>query len=143
MKRVLLIVAALCAMSVGAFAQCATMPCVVASVSLTKQTHGIPPTILLTPTTDGTFRITALLSTSKGNGGFDQGLWEVFVRWEDRIRERNSVLGGQAPDHDNDAYATIVVHDIAGKPLEYRTSIAGGVADGSQYDLFIVVEQLQ
>lgn len=141
MKKVLLIVAALCAMSVAAFAQCATMPCVVATTSLTNQREGIAPTILYTPTAEGTFRINVYISAT--GGGTGQSQWDIFVRWKDRIGERHAGL--PASNNISDApFGTFVVHDLAGQPLEYRTSAYPERGQAPRaYDLYIVVEQLQ
>ena len=143
MNRVLLIFAALCAMTVGAFAQCSSFPCVVATTSVTKQTHGIERTTVFTPTTDGMFRITAYLTVTKAvpNDG-SAGEWFVSFRWNDGLRENAWITGtGSAGTNAGNA-STIVAHSIAGVPIEYRTSILG-LIDGMKYDLFIVVEQLQ
>jgi len=141
MKKVLLIVAALCAMSGAAFAQCATMPCVVATTSLTNQREGIAPTILYTPATEGTFRINMYMSTTAGPR--NAGQWEVFFRWTDNIAMRKINMGAQNGST-SVPFGTIVVHDLAGQPLVYRTvAVDGRDIVSKRYDLYIVVEQLQ
>jgi hypothetical protein len=142
MKKVVIALAAFCLMSVSAFSQCATFPCVVASTSLPNQTQAITPTILFTPTVEGTFRVTAYLST--GGGTSTGNDWGVFLRWVDGQQARSQYVA--VPDHSqNSPYATFVVHDLAGQPLEYRTGIFGGRNAGTpkKYDLYLVVEQLQ
>jgi hypothetical protein len=142
MKRLLLLIV-VSTFSMGAFAQCAAFPCVVAATSLTNQTQAIPPTTLLTPTTEGTFRINVYLTTGDGtNGGLH---WDVFLRWVDGIRARNTDLSALT-DQTNVPFGTIVVHNVAGQPLEYRTAVGAGTPhEGAsrRYDLFLVVEQLQ
>src|SRR5450432_477753 len=118
MKKVLLFVAAMCAMSIGAFAQCPTFPCVVASASLPNQREGIPPTVLYTPTAEGTFRINVYMSATKGPG--NGGQWEIFLRWTDNIAMRHENLGARNTGT-SVPFGTIVVHDLAGVPLVYRT----------------------
>jgi hypothetical protein len=143
MKKLLLIVATLCAASVGVFAQCASFPCVVATTSLTHQTQAIPPTTLLTPTAEGTFRINVYLTTNDGTNGAQH--WDVFLRWVDGIRARNIDLSAPT-DKTNVPFGTIVVHNVAGQPLEYRTGVGAGTGRegaSTRYDLYIVVEQLQ
>jgi len=141
MKRVLLILAIWSAMSVVALAQCAAMPCVVATTSLTKQTHGIPPTTFFTPATDGMFRISAYLGTTKAATN-NAGGWLLVFRWNDGVRDRNTGTAA-ASASSNAGNATIVVYAVGGQPLEYRTLIVGGTAEGMKYDLHIVVEQLE
>ena len=99
------------------------MPCVVltdAPDSLTnRKQNGIAPTILYTPTAEGTFRINVYISAT--GGGTGQSQWDIFVRWKDRIGERHAGL--PASNNISDApFGTFVVHDLAGQPLEYRTS---------------------
>ena len=142
MKKVLLIIAALCVLSAGAFAQCASFPCVVATTTLTKQAHGIPPTGLLTPTGDGTFRISAYLTTSKPTSA-DAGEWQLYFRWNDGLRANHWVIATASSPGTNAGNGTVVVHAIAGQPVEYRTAIVAGTTGGMKYDLYIVLEQLQ
>ena len=142
MKKVMIVLAAFCLMSIGAFAQCAAFPCVVASTSLPDQTQALTPTTLFTPTAEGTFRVTAYLSTGAGTSSGNN--WAVFLRWIDGQRARSQYVA--VPAHgQNSPYATLVVHDLAGQPLEFRTAILGGRNPGTPrtYDLYLVVEQLQ
>jgi len=142
MKKILIVLAALCLMSVGAFAQCAAFPCVVASTSLPNQTTAITPTTLFTPTADGTFRVTAYLSTGAGTSTGNN--WAVYLHWVDGQLARSQYVA--VPAHSqNSPYATLVVHDLAGQPLEFRTAIFGGRNAGTPktYELYLVVEQLQ
>ncbi len=139
MKRILLIITAMAAMSIGAFAQCATFPCVVATTTLTHQTHAISPTVLYTPTAEGTFRVNLYMSAT--NAGTDQGLWELVLRWTDSVGEKHALFG---TPHMGDSTATFPVHAVAGQPLEYRTFATPSRSQVARsYDLYIVVEQLQ
>lgn len=142
MKKIVIVLAVLCLMSVGAFAQCAILPCVVAATSIVKQTHGIAPTTVFTPTADGTFRVSAYLTTSKPTNP-DAGDWELYFRWNDGLRANRWVENTASNPGSNAGVGTIVVHAIAGQPLEYRTQIVAGTAEGMKYSLYIVVEQLQ
>lgn len=139
MKRVLLIAAAWCAMSIGSYAQCAAFPCVVATTSLTNQKHGIAPTVLYTPSTDGIFRLNAYLSASNSNAGL--GIWELALIWRDRMGEKHTLLGAPPTFQ---AQGTFPMHAVAGQPLEFRTFATGNRSLAARsYDVFIVVEQLQ
>jgi hypothetical protein len=142
MKRVLLIVAALCAMSIGLFAQCATYPCVVSTTTLTKQTHAIALTTLYTPAVEGTFRISAYLTTSKPTSA-GAGEWEGHFLWNDGLRASHWGLGTATIPGTSAGVGSIIVHAIADRPIEYRTEIVQGTIAGQRYDLYIVVEQLQ
>jgi hypothetical protein len=149
MKRILLMIAAIPTMSVGAFAQCASFPCVVATASVTNNTTGIDPTTLYTPPAEGTFRVSVYMSTT-GGGGNSPAQWFTFVRWVDRLSARNAHVG-VLPNSTSSSVGTtgvvggsIVVHDMAGQPLEYRVGAGGFRYQLSHaYDLYIVVEQLQ
>jgi hypothetical protein len=140
MKKLLLLAAVVSTMmSIGAFAQCATFPCVVATTTLVHQTHAISPTVVYTPTAEGTFRISVY--TSATNGGTGQGQWDIVFRWVDRLGGKNSGLGAFRQIANS---ANIVVHDMAGQPLEYRTFASPERSQAPRaYDLYIVVEQLQ
>lgn len=144
MKKILLTITFVSAMGIASFAQCASLPCVVATASFTKQTHEIPTTTLLTPTTDGTFRISTYLSTSKrANNPDDHGEWEVIYNWSDGRRASRWVVATAGNPGTSAGVGTIVLRDVAGQPLEYRTDIVAGNTGGIEYDVYIVVEQLQ
>ena len=121
MKKVLLLIAGSCLMSIGAFAQCTAFPCVVASASFTKQNHGLARTTLFTPPSDGMFRINAYLSVTKPTTPTNAG-WDVFFNWNDGIRANHWVTNAEAVIPTNAGIATILVHAIAGQPIEYRTA---------------------
>lgn len=142
MKRFLFVAAVLLILSAAAFAQCSTFPCVVASVALPHQTVALAPATLLTPSAAGTFRVSYYLSTGPGvNDGHD---WATYIRWTDDEGPRNVYTqvgsnGSSAP------YASVIVHVVAGQPLQYRTAVLGGRNPNTPkvYDLYIVVEQIQ
>ena len=94
-------------LSVSGFAkaQCAAFPCVVATVTLTNQSHSILNTPIFTPTASGIFRISAYLSTSAGNN--QSALWLLFVGWTDDNGARK-VGTGAPPSGSNAAIATFV-----------------------------------
>jgi hypothetical protein len=142
MKKVLLIVAALCAMSIGACAQCATFPCVVATTSLTHQRHAIAPTTIFIPAVEGTFRFNMYMSaTGDGTG---QSQWQVYLRWADRIGMHHIALAAFSHYETSAPFGTFVVHSVAGHPLEFRTvAVPERSQAAREYDLYIVVEQLQ
>jgi hypothetical protein len=123
-----------------AHAQCAAFPCVVATVSLTNQSHTIPNTPIFTPPASGIFRINAYLSVAKSHNTLAN--WDLLLTWTDD----NGVMKAttQAWQHiPNAANATFVVQDVGGQPLFYKTRSEDGASHGLTYNLFIVVEQLQ
>jgi hypothetical protein len=142
MKRFLLLVAVVSTLSLGAFAQCATYPCVVSATTLTKQTHAIPLTTLYTPVVEGTFRITAYLTTGKPTSTGPEE-WEGHFLWNDGLRTGHWGLATATNPGTSAGNATIIVHAIADQPIEYRTDLVDGTIGGQRYDLYIVVEQLQ
>ena len=142
MKKVLLIIAALGAMSMCAFAQCATYPCVVSTTTLIKQTHAITPTTLYTPAVEGTFRINAYLTTSKPTD-IHAGQWEVHFLWNDGLRASHWAVSTAGKPGTSAGVGTVIVHAVADQPIEYRSDVIQGIPGGQHYDLYIVVEQLQ
>jgi hypothetical protein len=141
MKRIPFVIAAFIVLCTGLSAQCAQMPCVIATASFTNQDHGLARTTLFTPTLDGTFRVNAYMTVTKPTTPTSAD-WAVFLNWNDGLRASRWFTGAQG-GFTNAGTATIVVHTIAGQPVEYRTAIEGGTSNGMKYDLFIVVEQLQ
>lgn len=142
MKRLLLLIAVVSTFSMGAFAQCAAFPCVVATVSLPHQTVAIAPTTLLIPSAAGTFRVSYYLSTGPGvNDGHD---WAAYIRWTDDEGPRN-VYTQVGSNSSSAPYASVIVHVVASQPLQYRTAVLGGRDSNTPkvYDLYIVVEQIQ
>jgi hypothetical protein len=122
------------------FAQCSTLPCVVATVSLPHQTVAIAPTTLLTPSTAGTFRVSYYPSTGAGINDFHD--WAAYIRWTDDEGPRN-VYTQVGKNSSSAPYANAIVHVVAGQPLEYRTAVLGDSNTPKVYDLYIVVEQIQ
>ena len=142
MKRYLF-VTILLGLSVSGFAQtqCATFPCVVASLSLTDQSHAIPSTPIFTPTADGAFRISVYISTSPGTN--QRATWTTYLGWTDLhgVKEAPFISAAQNAD----ASANIVVQDVGGQPLLYQVKPVGGGGGvgGMTYDLLVTVEQIQ
>jgi hypothetical protein len=131
MNKVLLIVAALCAMTVGAMAQCATFPCVGATTTLTKQAHGITPTTLYTPAVEGTFRINAYMTTSKPTN-IHAGQWEVHFLWNDGLRASHWVVLTAGKPGTSAGVGTVIVHAVADQPIEYRSDVIQGNSWGTE-----------
>jgi hypothetical protein len=120
---------------------CSPFPCVVTTVTLTNQSKAIPATTIYTPNTDGLFRVSAYLSLTTVKNVNNEG-WELLLAWTDEIGTKkantNSYNGGS-----NALTDTFVVRGIAGQPLGYTTNPISGGGPQSNYNLFIVVEELE
>lgn len=151
MKRYLLVMVLL-GMSVGSFAQsvkatradgteCATLPCVVATVSLTDQGQPIPSTPIFTPTADGAFRMSLYTSTSGGTN--KRAYWATFFGWTDVHGAKQMPLANTYPN--GSSSISMLVQAVAGQPLLYQVKPVGGGGGvvGMTYDLLITIEQLQ
>jgi hypothetical protein len=151
MKRYLLLTI-LFGVSVSGFAQngkakrsdgteCATLPCVIATVSLTDQSQAIPVTTIFTPTTDGAFRITVYISTSPGTN--KRATWTIYLGWTDLhgAKETPFISAGQ----NGDSSGNIMVQAVGGQPLLYQVKPmgGGGGVGGMTYDILVAVEQIQ
>ncbi len=149
--RALTLAAILLATFIGAIAQVrnrnaqsqrATLPRVVARVSLTGQTGSIDTTTLLTPPKDGLFRVSAygvptVLSTF--------GAIYFRLNWvDDAGQEQCPYYGGEGcfvfyPYGITYGADTFLVRAKAATPVTYSVFYDGS---GAQYSLFITVEQL-
>jgi hypothetical protein len=114
---------------------CSTLPCEVASVTLTAQTAAIPPTVIFTPTTSGLYRVSAYLSTSPTAGS----VWKYALTWSDDEKARNS--GPQPVGPGTFGAFSATVQSAAGKAISYSVG-AGANPTGSTFNLVITVEQL-
>ncbi len=140
MKLLRLLALLVIGFSIGAFAQCATFPCVVASATLTNQTAAIPSTPIFTPTSDGIFRVSAYLSASASTS--KSAYTYVLVGWTDENGPRKT--GSQAYQNNSNAeFTNFTLRDLAGQPLLYQTLYVPSKGTGMTYNLYITVEQLQ
>lgn len=116
---------------------CGSLPCIVASVSLTDQTAPIPPTTLVTPAANGLFRVTYYLESSRVQGS----VWGVSFNWRDEMKTRTTgTLQAQAGTI---TAGTIAVRSITGHAITYTASAGGTPPPDASYNLFITVEQVQ
>jgi hypothetical protein len=117
---------------------------IVAQVTLTNQTAGIPPTVLVNPSVDGLYRVTFYFNALKGSPRGEDD-WTLSIKWFDTSSERvktfeiTTIQGEMVPLWNS---ASIPVYVKAGTSLTYATS---DLLPNRQsfYDLFITVEQLQ
>jgi hypothetical protein len=115
---------------------CATLPCVVASISLQGQTAPVAETAVFIPSTSGLFRITAYIESSAMNGS----QWGLQFKYTDDLRGRSAALYQVHPgDSESIVYN---IRDVAGQPINYTVSELKNWTGGS-YDLFITVEEIQ
>jgi hypothetical protein len=133
----LLVVAASCA---GAVAQSAP---IVAQVSITNQSAAIPSTVLVTPSADAVYRVTAYFDSSK----LDQSKsrWCLATAWTDDAAPRRQTV--QIDSSANAGFPTWLSTTFsarvkAGVPLIYGVTRCFGQAN-NPFDLYMTVEQLQ
>jgi hypothetical protein len=118
--------------------ECAALPCVVASVSLTNQTEPITPTTLFAPATSGLFHVTYYLESSHVNGS----VWYISFKWTDDLKTRGTGSFGANPGGISGQSLSWNFRCVAGQPIQY--SVTGQDNSGGQsFDLFVTVEQLQ
>lgn len=121
-------------------------PRVVAQVALKGQTGPIAQTTLLTPQTDGLYRISAYVATTVPSPpGTSNGGWGVILGWTDDAGAEQYTLPeaycvGVPPGASGGGDR--VVEDNAGMPLTFAVAL-DGFETGSTYELFLTVEQLQ
>lgn len=117
--------------------QCAAFPCVVASVSLTDQTTSVSHVPIFTPTATGLYRITYYEASSPILGSS----WAFEWDWTDDFKTRN--YGPFTLSRGSYFNASVpAARVLAGQPITY-TITAGSHAEGTSYNLFATVEQLQ
>jgi|GEM_PF-5569642 len=134
----LLIIVSSC---IGATAQSAT---IVAQVSLTNQTLGIPRTTLVTPSADALYRVTAYFDLANGDALYTRWCLGFFYA-DDVARRGGDFLEITAPgDYLATAASTTFAAQVrAGMPLTYTTGVCNGGNKKDPYNLYITVEQLQ
>jgi len=136
-----------------------TLPRVVASVHRTNLTAAIPATTVFTPTKDGLFRVTAYMTLTVPAEASQ--LWLLGLNWTDDAGAEQSVgyvgvYSNSTPPYayglNSDAYppygysqlspAALAFRANAGVPIKYSVS-PYGTPEGSTYELFFTVEELQ
>lgn len=116
-----------------------TFPRVVASVRLFHRTGPISPTKLFTPGKWGVFRLSAVgvLTTTAGDG-----TWNGGFQWTDGGKNESTVcLTLDTTSTGSSSCNSFIFRDLPLHPVTYSVT-QGGDTSGSEYNLFIVVEQL-
>jgi len=116
--------------------ECASLPCVVASISLTDQTSPVSQVPLIVPGADGLYRVTFYLESSHVKGS----VWGISFNWTDDLRnwttENYFALAGTE-------YSWMLnLRALAGEPISYTITRKNN-PPGATYSLFVTVEQLQ
>jgi hypothetical protein len=115
------------------------LPSAVARVSLTNQSSTIPLTALVTPHTNGVFRVSYSLIELPPCSGTSLGGAATLFWTDDRgAEEWNPELSSLGTGV---FYSSVLLRDLSGMPLSYE--IATGDVPCTPYDLFLTVEQLQ
>ena len=115
--------------------QCATLPCVVASLSLTDQTQSVSNVPILTSSVSGLFRVSFYMDSSRIRGS----IWHLVFNWTDDLRPRQT--GSYIVNAGNEAFSQFPVRGVAGQPITYTVNEQTNIQ--ATYDLFIAVEQVQ
>jgi len=125
--------------------ECATLPCVVASVTLTDQSAGASGVPFYTPASTGIFRISAYINTSTGT--VQRAYWRLDLGWTDSggPRSGSSISQYLASGQNGFDSATLIANDVGGQPLTYTATPHGGGQGmgGMTYTLVLIVEQIQ
>ncbi len=121
----------------------ATYPQIVAKISLLNQTTSLPATTILTPTTNGTYRLSVYWAETVP--GPNVGNWQLTFGWTDEVGAESNGQGlilypTKAPPFDS-VQQTQIVRANAGTPITYTVGGLGAVPTGT-YDLFIVAEKI-
>lgn len=116
-------------------------PQIVTRVSLTNQTGPISPTTLLIPTQNAMYRISAVMVMTTANSG--TGSWDIDLGF---APDTGPITDSIATVYSNQVggginYFTTAFRSDAGHPITYSVVDRGG-AEGSTYELFIVLEKL-
>jgi hypothetical protein len=121
--------------------ECPTLPCVIASVTLTDQSTAALRVPIFTPTSDGIFRISSYMTTSDGT--VKRAYWELSLGWTDNLATRSALALDVFPN--GVAGATQLQSTVAGQPLTYTVKPhgGGGGVGGMTYNLRLILEQLQ
>jgi hypothetical protein len=116
-------------------------PRIVASVHLTNLTSDVPTTTIFTPTRNGLYRISVNMVVTVPGGN---GAWTFFVSWADDAgaEEEQVTTLNSAPNASSPSASVAIFRANANKPVTYQTTGTPN-ADGSTYEVFFTVEQLQ
>jgi hypothetical protein len=138
------------ASSAVSYVEISKIPKVVAQLSLTGQSAPIPERTLLTPRSNGLYRVSAYL-TSVFEVGVDSGVY-ILVNWTDDsgvgqcpdfvdwpCLAVDPTMNSDQPGTPAMAQRVFMVRAVAGKPITYSVVAGPSVV----YGLFMTVEQLQ
>jgi hypothetical protein len=118
---------------------------IVKQIVLTNQTAYIPPTVLVTPTSDALYRITAYLEVLSKVGPLRGDFYYLNIGWTDAspaggAKKTIAVSDYTAPLRNQMA---VIASDIVGKPLMYSVTDGFSMPPQAPFNVYITVEQLQ
>jgi hypothetical protein len=116
-----------------------SFPRVVATVRLFHQTGPISPTTIFTPEKWGVYRLSAVgvLTRAGGNGS-----WNGGFQWTDGGgKESTDCLTLATMSTGSSSCSSFALRDLSGKSLTYSVTQSGDTS-GSEYNFFVVIEQL-
>jgi hypothetical protein len=129
-----------------------TSPLILAKRRLVNQTAPIPATTIFTPTQSGLYRLSMYATVTQANPSTNDN-WYTHIYWSDDAGAEESnaagdILSWNSGNTPPSAWANstgdqpglvITFEAVAGMPISYAVD---GVADGSAFSLYYVVELL-
>lgn len=130
-----------------------TSPLIVAKRRLVNQTAPIPATTIFTPTQSGLYRLSMYATVTQANPATNDN-WYTHIYWSDDAGAEESngagyILSWNSGNTPPSAWAAstgdqpglvITFEAVAGMPISYAVT---GVADGSAFSLYYVVERIE
>jgi hypothetical protein len=118
-------------------------PRVVAKLNMLNRTRPNPAATLFIPTAEGVFHATMVMICTVPNGN-SNGYWSGELGWTDedgahtaQISYLYTVVAGGAIQTSSGT-----IHSLKGSPITVSTS-GVGLVDGTQYNAYVVLEQLE
>ena len=119
-------------------------PRVVARLNLFNRTKAIGPQTFYTPKGFGLFRASATIICTKPNSS-TSGEWDVDIWWTNEAglnRATLATVGTQAVQS-APGPVVFVLNATAGVPISLSTFAGGDTTEGSEYNAYIILEQLE
>jgi hypothetical protein len=117
-------------------------PRVVARVNLFNRTKAIGPQTLYTPKQSGVFRLSGTINVTVGNG--ESGTWYLSGLWANEVASNNgstiAIVGTNVPQSGT-PISPVVFNASKGTPISIQTD--GGSTSGTQYNIYVILEQLE
>jgi len=118
-------------------------PRVVASLNLHNRTLAIGPTTLYTPVRSGVFRISGTMTCT--TNGIPGSGWETGVLWQNEVGSNSGVVVSEQCQNLSFivSQTPVTLNATKGTPISIFTGPTGGGSRGTQYNAYIILEQLE